>query len=68
MSSGGKSTKINNFFFKMLEDYKIINKHELGGFFVLLRKIFSKIKQIKQFYTYEKLFIITKKNLLKPNR
>ena len=47
MSSGGKSTNINNFFKKMLEDYKIINKHELGGFFVLLRKIFSKIKQIK---------------------
>lgn len=47
MSSGGKSTKILNFLSKMLQDYKIINKHRLGGFLVLLRKIFSKIKQIK---------------------
>ena len=47
MSSGGKSTKISNFLSKMLQDYKIINKHHLGGFLVLLRKIFSKIKQIK---------------------
>lgn len=47
MSTGGKSTKINNYFKKMLEDYKIINKHKLGGLIVLLRKILSKIKQIK---------------------
>ena len=47
MSIGGKSTKFSNVFKKMSEDYKIINKHKLGGFIVLLKKILSKIKQIR---------------------
>jgi glycosyltransferase len=47
MSIGGKSTKFANVFKKMSEDYSIINKHKLGGFIVLLKKILSKIKQIR---------------------
>jgi glycosyltransferase len=46
MSYGGSSTNFKNFFFKLVEDYKIINRNKLGGTSVLLKKILYKINQL----------------------
>lgn len=46
MKIGGKSNKsLLNIFHKMKEDYLIINKNKLNGFFTLLKKNLSKLKQ-----------------------
>lgn len=46
MKIGGESNKsIKNLFIKSYEDYKIIKKNKLGGFYTLLYKNLSKVKQ-----------------------
>ena len=49
MRIGGTSNKsISNLFKKTFEDYKIIKKNKIGGFFTLLNKNFLKIRQFYQ--------------------
>ena len=45
MRSGGKSTKISSIFLKLVEDLEIIKKNNIGSYFTLFKKIFSKINQ-----------------------
>jgi glycosyltransferase len=49
MRIGGTSNKsISNLLKKTFEDYKIIKKNKIGGFFTLFNKNYSKIKQFYQ--------------------
>ena len=45
MRIGGKSTKFSSILTKFKEDLDIIKKNDLGGYFTLFKKIFSKIRQ-----------------------
>lgn len=50
MRIGGTSNNsFKNIKIKILEDYKIIKNHNIGGIFTLIRKNFSKIKQYIHF-------------------
>ena len=45
MRTGGKSSKLSSIFLKLKEDFYIIKKNNLGGYIVLINKIFSKLNQ-----------------------
>jgi glycosyltransferase len=45
MRTGGKSSRLSSILLKLKEDFYIIKKNNLGGYIVLMNKIFSKLNQ-----------------------
>jgi hypothetical protein len=50
MSTGGNSNKLKNIINKIIEDYKIIKKNNIGNLLTLIMKNIRKIPQINLHY------------------